>query len=479
MKKSILSFVAAIIATVSAATAIPSQNESSSASVTQNVTTSTTTSSSSKTETTTNSTTSKSSSNKSESTTTSPSSSTTNKPESSTSTTNSTPAKTETTLTAVNKGKSELPVVSGITNETILKYETAKTDFVNSIRKNGVTAVYNFNTVMSTGFGKDGTELPIEAEYGLTAYMDGRTIRLRAYNNSGKTVSASYGYIENLDSNNGGRISINVNNSFTGIATDKYINGLYRIQADFSTGKTAALYFYVNGTKTYLCNAAVTTDGTISLWNSRRNAVGKVLAAGGITPGNNLTLEKFCYPSKVFDPVKYGVYTNDTPLWTELSKSLVKEDWSDERKVYTFYSWIEENLAYDFYEAKNLTYSRASTYNDHSGTYNVWNTKAGVCFDFTNILAIMCRANGIPAGCITSNSMNHTWNIVYINGRWTEIDCTQGSLYGVYGKELNVRKATGCKEYCKFLNIIPMGTASLPTDAVANESLQIDTNRVS
>ena len=331
---------------------------------------------------------------------------------------------------------------------------------------------------MSTGFGKDGTELPIEAEYGLTAYMDGKTIKLKTYNHSGKSVSASYGYIENLDQNNGGRIGINVSSNYTNIATGKYINGLYRIQADFSTGKTATLYFFVNGAETYLCNADVVYNSIYKKWINRRNGVAGALANSNITPANSLTLEKFCYPSKVFDPEKYGIYTNDTPLWVGLSNSLVEDSWSDEHKVYVFYSWISENIAYDYYKANELVYSRATTYNDHSGTYNVWTTKAGVCFDVTNILAIMCRAHGIPASSICSDSMNHVWNVVYINGRWVEIDCTQGAMYGVYGEDLTVRKTTGYTEYNKFLNILPMDS-EFPKDGIGGKSLQIDTNDVS
>ena len=406
------------------------------------------------------------------------SSSTSSSKSSSGSSVSSAPTEKSANLTVVNTGYSNNAVVNGINNETILNYTTAKSDYITSfVNSTKWTATaYNFNTVMSTGFGKDGTELPIEAEYGLTAYMDGQTIKLKTYNNSGKTVSASYGYIENLDKNNGGRININVNGSYSNIATDKYINGLYRIQTTFSTGKTATLYFFVNGNQTYLCNAAVISDATRNNWINRRTDLNKVLSVNGVTPANSLTLEKFCYPTKVFDPVKYGVYTDDTPLWVEFSKSLVEDNWSDEHKVYTFYTWISENLAYDYYVAKNLTYSRASTYNDHSGTYNVWNTHAGVCFDFTNILAIMCRANGISATSIDSISMNHTWNAIYINGRWVEIDCTQNSMYGVYGEDLNTRSHTGKLEYSKFLNIIP--TIALPADVTAGKELQIDTNRV-
>ena len=72
------------------------------------------------------------------------------------------------------------------------------------------------------------------------------------------------------------------------------------------------------------------------------------------------------------------------------------------------------------------------------------NTRKGVCFDFAHLFASLCRSQNIPCYVVDGTKIDdanyhHTWNRVYYNGSWWNIDVTfdtiqtknQGSLYGL------------------------------------------------
>ena len=135
-------------------------------------------------------------------------------------------------------------------------------------------------------------------------------------------------------------------------------------------------------------------------------------------------------------------YRCDTKLWSDKAKTIVNDKMSDELKVWTFYSWLTDNIAYDYYKYKSADsngqgLSRACMNNDYSGKWNVYNTKTGVCIDYANIMAIFCRTYNIPAVVVSNTS--HAWSAVYLNGRWIEIDCTQTNKYAVKTIDVNNR----------------------------------------
>lgn len=402
---------------------------------------------------------------------TSSSSSSSSKPSSSTS--SSKPASSSTLSQPTPSTVAAPAVVSGITNETFYKYTTAYTSFANSLAKSGDVILYNFTDKLYTGIGKDGSELPTEAEYGLTGYLDGQKMWVKAYNNSGTGLTVKSSRLEYLDKSTVQSFATGINFNYSSADTSTLYNGLYRVQATFSNNKTVTLYFYVNGSNTYLCN--VERSANYDKYVARRKSVKDLLAAKNITPRNSITLEGFHYPTKAFDKS----YRDDTQLWIDLSKKLVKDEWSDEYKLYTFVNWISENIAYDYYKVNTCINSRARYFNDHTGTYSVWNTRTGVCLDVTNILAIMCRANGIPASSIASKKQEHVWNVVYINGRWLEVDCIESQMYGVFEYDTTKRKNLNIPRYAGLYDIVPSpNNPAMPSDAIAGDVLQINSNLV-
>lgn len=358
----------------------------------------------------------------------------------------------------------EIPVI-GINNETIVKYDTALDKLKT---KTKTPYLYNFNTVMSAGIDQDGDLTDTEALYGLTAYVNGMTVNVKAYNHTENSLTVDFAGIYHLDKSNGAACKFTVTYDYNAINTEKFYNGLYRVSAIFSNDYAVDLYFYVNGTETWLCNMNTVTDKTGNAYIARRQDLTKVLEEGNITPDNSLDISGIYYPYYPFDET----WRCDTQLWIGLSDTLVDDTWSDAHKVFTFCEWLNNNIAYDKYSAKTLDHSRARYYEDYSGSQSVYELRTGVCFDYANLLAIMCRTHGIPAITIGSRSENHVWNAVYINNRWIEIDITESNRYIVYGQDTtDWRSELECPEYTPY-SPIPNCQTSMPSDATANEYLQ-------
>ena len=59
----------------------------------------------------------------------------------------------------------------------------------------------------------------------------------------------------------------------------------------------------------------------------------------------------------------------------------------------------------------------------------------------------MCRSQGIPCITCENKEENHVWNIVYIDGQWTEVDVTYDTNYDVGTEDVN--------EWNKYINNEP------------------------
>jgi transglutaminase/protease-like cytokinesis protein 3 len=120
------------------------------------------------------------------------------------------------------------------------------------------------------------------------------------------------------------------------------------------------------------------------------------------------------------------------------------------------HDWMTENLAYDNYMTTVLKKTRMSSYNDYTGTWHVYNTHTGVCRDFVNIFAIMCRELGVPCGSLDSDNLNHTWSIVYLDGEWWEVDLTKDIKKHTYKEDINDISGTITVCYQYFLKLSPI-----------------------
>ena len=130
-------------------------------------------------------------------------------------------------------------------------------------------------------------------------------------------------------------------------------------------------------------------------------------------------------------------------LWDTQTEDLADEICADcdtdAEKVQAFYGWIVSNFEYDY------DYYPFIQYFDVQKTLR---TKRGLCFDFAHLFAAFCRSQNIPCYAVDGISYKdcsdrHTWNRVYYDGTWWNVDITNDitstangkKLYGFHGLE--------------------------------------------
>ena len=138
----------------------------------------------------------------------------------------------------------------------------------------------------------------------------------------------------------------------------------------------------------------------------------------------------------VFKPEAPYLSNGRDTLWDtqteELADKICAGCETDEEKVLAFYNWIIANLAYD-YDCYPLF-----QYFDVRKTLQ---TKQGICFDFSHLFAAFCRSQNIPCYAVDGvsykdSAARHTWNRVYYDGAWWNVDITTDNSRTANGKEL-------------------------------------------
>ena len=110
-------------------------------------------------------------------------------------------------------------------------------------------------------------------------------------------------------------------------------------------------------------------------------------------------------------------------LWDTQAEELADEICAgydtDADKVQAIYNWIIHNFEYDYdYFAFIQYFNVRKTLRTHKG----------VCYDFSNLFAALCRSQNIPCyvvdGISYETAAQHTWNRVYYSGSWWDADVT-------------------------------------------------------
>ena len=123
-------------------------------------------------------------------------------------------------------------------------------------------------------------------------------------------------------------------------------------------------------------------------------------------------------------------------LWDTQTEELADEICvscdTDEEKVQAFYQWIIHNFEYDY------EYNPLIQYFDVRRTLS---TRKGVCYDFANLFAALCRSQNIPCYVVDGtpydrSTQDHTWNLVYYDGCWWNLDVTNDITSTANGKSL-------------------------------------------
>jgi len=142
-----------------------------------------------------------------------------------------------------------------------------------------------------------------------------------------------------------------------------------------------------------------------------------------------------------FNGVTLNEAVKSTPEIDKLAVDLAKGESRDYDKSKKIYKWITSNIKYDYEKAKQIA---KETRNTKSGTIICYQTKKGICFDYSSMFISMCKANGIKVRLVTGLGYSglawgdHAWNQFYDSEqkRWINVDCT----FGTSGNYFDVAK---------------------------------------
>ena len=116
----------------------------------------------------------------------------------------------------------------------------------------------------------------------------------------------------------------------------------------------------------------------------------------------------------------------------ELADEICADCDTDAEKVQAIYNWMIANFEYDY------DYQTLLQYFDVRRTLS---TRKGVCYDLANMFAALCRSHNIPCYVVDGTPYNratedHTWNRVYYDGLWWDLDVTNDISSTTNGKSL-------------------------------------------
>lgn len=126
--------------------------------------------------------------------------------------------------------------------------------------------------------------------------------------------------------------------------------------------------------------------------------------------------------SAYLNPSQYVVYNSGSACVAK-AKSLVSGAGSDAQKVSKIYSYIVNNISYDYDKMKNLPCGYLPNPDSTLAS------RKGICFDYAALMAAMLRSQGVPCKLVIGNAdgQYHAWNMVYVNGSWQLYDPTFGA----------------------------------------------------
>lgn len=123
----------------------------------------------------------------------------------------------------------------------------------------------------------------------------------------------------------------------------------------------------------------------------------------------------FLYPSQ------FVMYTADSEALVK-ARELTKDITSQRKVVDTLYDYIGQNYLYDYDKAATVQTGYLPVVDE------TLRTEKGICFDFSVLLAVMCRGENIPCklviGTLMPEDILHAWNSILIDGEWQRYDPT-------------------------------------------------------
>ncbi len=142
-----------------------------------------------------------------------------------------------------------------------------------------------------------------------------------------------------------------------------------------------------------------------------------------------------------FNGVTLDDAIKSNPKIDATARQIVGNEQNSKQRAYLLYKWVSRTIEYDYDKAVLIS---SNTKGIQSGSIVAFETRKGICFDYSSLYISMCRAVGLKVRLVTGlaysgvNWGDHAWNQVYMpaEGRWINVDCTFG-LNGNYFDQRN------------------------------------------
>lgn len=106
---------------------------------------------------------------------------------------------------------------------------------------------------------------------------------------------------------------------------------------------------------------------------------------------------------------------------------------SDEEKISVFHDYIVNNTVYDIAASETDPEENKSSFTAYGALIN----GSAVCQGYADAMAIFLDRFGIPN--LKVSSATHTWNLIYINGKWLHLDATWDDPVTSNGSQILLR----------------------------------------
>lgn len=126
----------------------------------------------------------------------------------------------------------------------------------------------------------------------------------------------------------------------------------------------------------------------------------------------------------VYKQENVSLTNGQATLWdtatVELADEICADCDTDKEKVKAIYEWMIHNFEYD-YECEPIV--------QYFNVRKTLSARKGICYDFSHLFAALCRSQNIPCSVVDGDKRenvqyHHTWNRVYFNGSWWNVDIT-------------------------------------------------------
>ncbi len=146
-------------------------------------------------------------------------------------------------------------------------------------------------------------------------------------------------------------------------------------------------------------------------------------------------------------------------LLKSIISDTVTSDMDMQQKVLAIYSYLVNNAVYDrdaleAAEENGFVKAEGWEFEDAFNTYGVLVAKKGVCMSYAYAFRLLCDLGGVDCTVVTGfldGSLPHAWNMVSIDGKYYEVDCTNNAVntgipYYLYQADSGLAEASGYRK---------------------------------